>query len=86
MARDAGTPVTLYSTVAHSDATFDIADQIKSLGEINNVVRYDPADIESPYGGIYFYGVHLVQPLMNIFVEDVKVVKINKYEKKPVLS
>lgn len=82
MARDAGTPITSYSTVAHSDSTFDIADQIKSLGEINNVVRYGPADIESQYGGIFFYGVHQVQPLMNMFGEDVKVVKINKYGKK----
>jgi predicted dehydrogenase len=82
MACEAGTPVTSYSTIAHSDSTFDIAEQVKSLGEINNVVRYGPADIESPYGGIFFYGVHLVQPLMYMFGEDIKVVKINKYGKK----
>ena len=82
MAREAGTPVSSYSTIAQSDSTFDIADQIKSLGEINNIVRYGPADIESPYGGIFFYGVHLLQPLMYMFGEDIKVVKINKYEKK----
>jgi predicted dehydrogenase len=82
MASEAGTPVSSYSTIAHSDSTFDIADQIKSLGEINNVVRYGSADIESPYGGIFFYGVHLVQPLMYMFGDDIKVVKINKYGKK----
>jgi len=82
MAREAGTPVSSYSTIAQSDSTFDIADQIKSLGEINNVVRYGPADIESPYGGIFFYGVHLVQPLMYMFGDDIKVVKINKYGEK----
>ncbi|MDP2337101.1 MAG: Gfo/Idh/MocA family oxidoreductase [Bacteroidota bacterium] len=82
MAREAGTPVSSYSTVAHSDSTFDIAGQIKSLGEINNVVRYGPAEIESPYGGIFFYGVHLVQPLMYMFGDDIKVVKINKYGEK----
>lgn len=82
MAREAGTPVSSYSTVAHTDSTFDMADQVKSLGEFNNIVRYGPADIESPYGGIFFYGVHLVQPLMYMFGDDIKVVKINKYEKK----
>ncbi|MEI7829178.1 MAG: Gfo/Idh/MocA family oxidoreductase [Prolixibacteraceae bacterium] len=82
MAREAGTPVSSYSTVAQSDSTFDIADQIKSLGEINNIVRHGPADIESPYGGIFFYGVHLVQPLTYMFGDDIKVVKINKYGKK----
>ena len=82
MAREAGTPVSSYSTIAHSDSTFDIAEQIKSLGEFNNIVRHGPADIESPYGGIFFYGVHLVQPLMYMFGDDIKVVKINKYGKK----
>lgn len=82
MAREKGTPICSYSTIAHSDATFDIAEQIKSLGEVNNVVRYGPADIESPYGGIFFYGVHLVQPLMYMFGNDIKTVKINKYGKK----
>jgi len=82
MAREAGTPVSSYSTIAHSDSTFDIAEQIKSLGEINNIARYGPADIESPYGGIFFYGIHLIQPLMYMFGEDIKVVRINKYDKK----
>ena len=82
MARETGTPVSSYSTVAHTDSTFDMADQVKSLGEFNNIVRYGPADIESPYGGIFFYGVHLVQPLMYMFGDDIKVVKINKYGKK----
>ncbi len=82
MAREVGTPVTSYSTIAQSDSTFDIAEQIKSLGEYNNVTRYGPADIESPYGGIFFYGIHLVQPLMYMFGDDIKVVKINKYGEK----
>ncbi len=81
MARELGTPVTSYSTIAQSDSTFDIAEQVKSLGEFNNVLRYGPADIESPYGGIFFYGIHLVQPLMYMFGNDIKVVKINKYGK-----
>ncbi|MDP4205579.1 MAG: Gfo/Idh/MocA family oxidoreductase [Bacteroidota bacterium] len=81
MAREHGTPVTSYSTIAHSDSTFDIAAQIKTLGEVNNVVRCGPADINSPYGGIFFYGVHLVQPLMYMFGDDIKTVKINKIGK-----
>lgn len=82
MAREAKTPITSYSTIAQADSTFDIAEQVKSLGEFNDIVRYGPADIESPYGGIFFYGIHLVQPLMYMFGEDIKVVKINKYGKK----
>lgn len=82
MAREKGTPIASYSTIAHSDSTFDIAEQVKTMSEFNNVVRYGPADIESPYGGIFFYGIHLVQPLMYMFGNDIKVVRINKYGKK----
>ena len=82
MAEAAGTPITSYSTVAQSDSTYDMAEQIRSMDKFDNIVCHGPADIESPYGGIFFYGIHLVQPLMFMFGEDVKVVKINKYEKK----
>jgi predicted dehydrogenase len=78
MARELGTPVTSYSSIAQSDATFDMKEQIQSLGEINHVIRYGPADLESEYGGIFFYGVHCVQPLMFMFGEDIKKARITK--------
>jgi predicted dehydrogenase len=81
MAREMGTPVTSYSSIAQSDATFDIKEQLESMGEINHVVRYGPADLESQYGGIFFYGVHCVQPLMFMLGGDIKKVKITKYGK-----
>lgn len=78
MARKLGTPVSSYSSIAQSNATFDIKDQVPSLGEIYQVMRYGPVDLDSPYGGVFFYGVHLVQPLLFIFGEDVKKVKISR--------
>ncbi|MEA3479876.1 MAG: Gfo/Idh/MocA family oxidoreductase [Bacteroidota bacterium] len=78
MARDLGTPVNSFSSVAQSDATFDIKKQVESMGKINHVVRYGPVDIESKYGGIFFYGVHIVQPLMYIFGEDIERVRITR--------
>lgn len=78
MAREKGTPVTSFSSIAQSAGTFDMKDQLKDLSEINNVVRYGPADLDSPYGGIFFYGVHLVQPLMFIFGDDVEKVKVTR--------
>ena len=78
MARDLGTPVTSFSSIAQTDATFDIMKQVESMGKINHVVRYGPVDIESKYGGIFFYGVHIVQPLMYIFGEDIERVRITR--------
>ena len=81
MARDTGTPVTSFSSVAQSDATFDIKKQVESMGKINHVVRYGPVDVESKYGGIFFYGVHVVQPLMYIFGDDIERVRITRHGK-----
>jgi len=76
MAKEVGTPVTSYSSVAHTKATYDIKQQLQSLGEINHVVRYGPLDLDSEYGGVFFYGVHLIQPLMFMFGEDIQRVKV----------
>ncbi len=78
MARESGTPVTSYSTIAHSTATMDIKDQLSGLGEINQVIRSGPVDMDSKYGGIFFYGVHLVQPLLYMFGDDVERVKVSR--------
>jgi predicted dehydrogenase len=78
LARKHGTPVTSYSSVAHSNSTFDIKKQVESMGRINQVIRSGPVDMDSEYGGIFFYGVHLVQPLMNIFGEDIERVRVTR--------
>lgn len=78
LAREHGTPVTSYSTIAHSAATYDIKKQAESLGLINQVVRSGPVEMDSKYGGIFFYGVHIVQPLMNMFGEDIERVRVTR--------
>ena len=78
MARKAGTPVTSYSTIAQTASTFDIREQVATMNDITQVVRYGPVDLDSKYGGIFFYGVHLVQPLLYIFGEDVEKVQVTK--------
>jgi predicted dehydrogenase len=78
MAREHGTPVTSYSSIAHSDETFDIREQVKGMGQINQVIRSGRVGLDSEYGGVFFYGAHTIQPLMYIFGDDVKQVRITK--------
>ena len=78
MARKTGTPVTSYSSLAHSAETFDIAGQIKEMGEIHQVIRTGRVDLDSKYGGVFFYGVHSVQPLMVMFGENIGRVRITR--------
>ena len=76
IARTVGTPVTSFSSIAHSAATFDMKEQISAIKDIEHIVMYGPAEIYSKYGGIFFYGVHTVQPMLNMFGEDVDKVRV----------
>lgn len=78
LARKLGTPVTSYSSIAHSYETFDIKEQVKEMGDIQQLVRYGRLNMDSEYGGVFFYGAHLVQPLLYIFDEPISKVRINK--------
>lgn len=78
LARETGTPVTSFSSIAHSYKTFDIREQVQEMGDIKQVVSYGPVDIKSEYGGIFFYGVHTVQPLLYIFGDTVEKVRVNE--------
>lgn len=78
MAREVGTPVTSYSSLAHNAETFDIAEQIGEMDEIHQVIRTGRVDLDSKYGGVFFYGVHTVQPLMVMFGENIGRVRITR--------
>ena len=78
MARKVGTPVTSYSSIAQSNATFDMKEQVNSMDKIIQVVRTGTVDLDSKYGGVFFYGVHIIQPLLYVFGEDVTRVKISR--------
>ena len=82
MARKLGTPVTSYSSIGQSVSTYDMKQQLETMGEINHVVRFGPVELNSEWGGIFFYGVHILQPLMVMFGEDILRVKITRDGKK----
>ena len=77
-AREHGTPVSSFSSVAQSEKVTDMRAQFAAMEGIQHVIMHGPADIASKYGGIFFYGVHIVQPMLNIFGEEVERVRINR--------
>lgn len=78
MAKQVGTPVTSYSSIAQSSSTFDIKEQIATLGKIRQVIRTGTADLDSENGGIFFYGVHIVEPLIFMFGDDIQEVRVTR--------
>lgn len=86
MAKAKGTPVASYSSVAHSYATFDIIEKVKAMGEISQIIATGPGDFDSKYGGIFFYGIHMVQPMMYIFGDDITKVRVTRAGKNDTAS
>ena len=84
MARDLGTPVTSFSTAANNELTFDIKKQVEEAGQINHMVCFGPVDIESQWGGVFFYGVHLIDTLTTIFGDNIIKVRVTKNGKSAV--
>jgi len=78
LARSSGTPVTTWSTIAQSRKTVDMKEMATKMGRINNLVCFGPVDIGSPWGGVHFYGVNSVDPLLFIFGDNVTKVMVTR--------
>lgn len=60
-----GVPVTSFSSLRYEDSLQQfIAALDEDVGELATGICTGPADISSPYGGIFFYGIHAVE-IMN---------------------
>ncbi len=80
LAKKLGTPVSSFSSIANSNGTLDMKKQVQEMQEVAQIVRTGPLELDSKYGNIFFYGVHLVQPILDIFGYDVTRVRVSKNE------
>jgi len=86
LARSVGTPVSSYSTSAYSEETDDLKKQMEEIGKINHFISYSPVDIESRWGGIFFYGVHALDTILAIFGDDVIRVRVSRNGKNAIAN
>jgi hypothetical protein len=59
----------------------DLKKQVKALTDLQYVISAGHCDVESPYGGVFFYGVHQIQRLVELFGEDVSRVRVSRQGK-----
>ncbi|MBL7734171.1 MAG: Gfo/Idh/MocA family oxidoreductase [Chitinophagaceae bacterium] len=78
MAREIGTPVTSFSSLTQMAGTADMKKQVQAMGKITQVIWAGPVDLDSPWGGVFFYGIHIVEPMMHVFGEDVERVRVTR--------
>jgi predicted dehydrogenase len=73
LARKHNVPITSYSTVRWSRSLQKfLAGELPRSGKISGGVIYGPADPKSKYGGLFFYGIHCVELMLEVFGYEVK--------------
>ncbi|MFB3892893.1 MAG: Gfo/Idh/MocA family protein [Phycisphaerae bacterium] len=69
-ATKAGVPVTSFSTVPLQKCSREYAKAIRKA-KVVSVASAGPCDLDSKYGGVFFYGIHQVDMLLECFGTDV---------------
>ena len=67
VARQKKTPVTSFSVVPEQQSFKRFVRKMKSLGPLFSADTYGPCDPKSPYGGVFFYGIHQVDMVLRAF-------------------
>ncbi len=81
LARKTKTPVTSYSTAPIQKSFVAFRKKIAELGDLAGGAIFGHCDLRSPYGGVFFYGVHQVELAGEIFGYNVKSVQITQNRK-----
>jgi predicted dehydrogenase len=60
-------PVMTASVLPHQASVRQIRKELRALGKLRAVHLHGPGSHKSPYGGIWFYGIHLVDLMVELF-------------------
>ncbi len=69
-ARMKKTPITCFSVISLQSSVLGFNEAAKKLGRLRAVVTAGPCDVESEYGGVFFYGIHQVEMVCNLLNMD----------------
>lgn len=78
LAKQAGAPVTSFSVVPEQKKFSQFVLKKNKLGKVLAGATYGVCDVDSPYGGIFFYGIHQVEMALEAFGFNVDRVFISR--------
>ncbi len=81
LAERSGAPLTSFSTLRYATDMVDFIAEAKEKGPISSAVMTGPADRESEYGGLPFYGIHIVEMMQALYGPGVKTVRAVEQQK-----
>ena len=79
-ARELDVPVCSFSVLPKQASFAQLQEDVRDLGRIISVVSTGPSDIDSEYGGVFFYGIHQVDMVVRLLDQDITHVQLNRGE------
>ncbi|MDE2888229.1 MAG: Gfo/Idh/MocA family oxidoreductase [Gemmatimonadota bacterium] len=76
-ALELGVPVCSFSVLPRQASFTRLKNDIADLGRVVSVVTTGPCDIESEWGGVFFYGIHQVDMAVRLLDNDVTHAQVN---------
>ena len=77
-ARELDVPVCSFSVLPKQASFAQLQEDVRDLGRIISVVSTGPCDIDSEYGGVFFYGIHQVDMVVRLLDWDITHVQLNR--------
>lgn len=77
-ARELNVPVCSFSVLPKQASFAQLQEDVRDLGRIISVVSTGPCDIDSEYGGVFFYGIHQVDMVVRLLDQDITHVQLNR--------
>jgi len=77
-AKELDVPITSFSVLPKQASFLKLKKQAEALGTISSVVTTGPCDVHSPYGGVFFYGIHQVDMLLRLTGYDAVEANVNR--------
>jgi len=72
--REKGVAVTTFSAISRQSCVTGIKDEIAKLGKLRVAQIFGPGDWKGKWGGIFFYGIHCVDLMTELFGAGVETV------------
>ena len=66
LARARNVPISSYSVLPLQESAAEFREAMKGVGKLRSFVTAGPVEIESQYGGVYFYGIHQVGFMLSL--------------------
>lgn len=74
-ARKHGCAVTCLSALPLQASFGRLMRKLKEIGPVRSACCFAPCDVDSPHGGVFFYGVHVVEIALSAFGMDVEEIR-----------